>query len=245
VRLSYVVPCYQEEDALPAFAAALPGLEADEVVFVDDGSTDGTARALAEVAARDDRVRVETHSRNRGVGAAMRTGFSAATGDVVVAYDADRTYPLEDARRLVAAVVSGADVATASPFAPGGEARATPFRRALSRAAAVAYRGALGDAALGISTFTCGFRAYRASSLRGLRFRSDGFPATAEILARLLLSGARVVEVGSRLTARTEGRSKMRPLRAAAGHLPVLVACLRARLAGGRTGLPAPAVTPS
>jgi dolichol-phosphate mannosyltransferase len=229
VRVTWVIPCYQEEASLPALAARLADVPADEVVFVDDGSTDATPALLRELARRDPRVRVETHGRNRGVGAAMRTGFAAAGGDVVVAYDADMTYPLEDAARLVAAVRAGADVATASPFAEGGSVEAGPLRAFLSRAASFAYRRALGWRAGGVRTFTCGFRAYRGARVRALRFRSDGFPATAEVMGRLLLGGARATEVGSRLTRRLAGRSKMRTVRATLGHLRVLSLLVLAR----------------
>ena len=232
---TFVIPCYQEADALAAGLGALRALPADEIVFVDDGSTDGTGARLAGAAAADPRVRVVTHARNQGVGAAMRTGFRAATGDVVVAYDADRTYPGADAARLIAAVRGGADVATATPFAPGAEIRATWFRRLLSRAASFAYRLAVGSRARGVRTFTAGFRAYRGDVVRGLAFRSDGFASTAEILCLLVLRGARVVEVPSTLTARTEGRSKLRVLPTILGHLRVIARVIDVRLGASVT----------
>ena len=236
MRVSFVVPCYQEEEALARFEEVLPGVPADEIVFVDDGSTDGTAPRLRALAAGDPRVRVATHGRNRGVGAAMRTGFAAATGEVVVVYDADRTYPLEDAARLVAEVERGADVAGASPFLAGGAVVRVPFgRRVLSRGAALAYRIVLGRRARGLTTFTCAFRAYRRPLIVGVPFRSDGFAAAAEILGRSLLGGARVVEVASSLSARGEGRSKMRVGRALLGHGATLVRLLVARLFGRRS----------
>ena len=238
---SWVIPCYQEAEALDAGLASLHALPGEQVVFVDDGSTDGTAARLAEAARRDPRVVVVTHPRNRGVGAAMRSGFAVTTGDVVVAYDADRTYPAADADRLVAAVEAGADVATASPFLEGGAVDAPWFRRVLSTGAAGAYRLVLGRRAKGVRTFTAGFRAYRGALVRHLVFRSDGFASTAEILGRLLLDGARLVEVPSTLTTRTEGRSKMRVLRAVRGHLGVLVRLLLRRLRGG--GAPSAGVT--
>jgi hypothetical protein len=95
----------------------------------------------------------------------------------------------------------------------------------------------LGRRAAGIRTFTCGFRAYRRSTLTEARFRSDGFPATAEVLGVLLLLGARVVEVPSALSTRREGRSKMRTVRAVFGHFLVLSRLLAARVFRGR---PAP-----
>jgi dolichol-phosphate mannosyltransferase len=202
---------------------------------VDDGSRDETPRRLADLAALDRRVRVLTHPVNRGVGAAMRTGLSAARGDVVVVYDADRTYPPEDIPRLAAALEDGADVATASPFAAGGGSAGVPFgRRLLSRAAASAYRLVVGPRAGALATFTCAFRAYRRSALADLEHQSDGFGAAAEILGRLLLSGRRVVEVPSRLSRRLEGRSKLRLLSASREHLRVLRRLLRLRLRPGR-----------
>ena len=232
---SWVIPCYQEAEALDAGLGALLAVPADQWVFVDDGSTDGTGARLLDASRRDPRVTVVTHARNRGVGAAIRTGIAAARGDVVVTYDADRTYPAADAARLVAAVEAGADVATASPFVPGGDAADVPWRRRfLSRAAAASYRLVLGRRAAGIRTFTCGFRAYRRAALEEARFRSDGFPATAELLGVLILSGARVVEVPSALSTRREGRSKMRTVRAVFGHLRVLSRLLAARVFKGR-----------
>ena len=227
---SLVVPCYQEADALEAFAVLLPDLPVDEIVFVDDGSTDDTPARLQDLAAADPRVRVETHAVNRGVGAAMRTGLSAATGDVIVVYDADRTYPPEDLQRLVAAVDAGADVATASPFMPGGEAPDVPWPRlVLSRGAAGAYRYVVGPRARDLATFTCAFRAYRRAWVRRLTFQSDGFGAAGEILGVALLGGAHVVEVPSRLRVRSEGDSKMRVLPALREHLGVLLRLGRRR----------------
>ncbi len=221
IPVSFVIPCYQEEESLADFAEHLAQVPGDEIVFVDDGSRDGTAAALAELASRDERVRIETHERNRGVGAAMRTGFDAARGDIVVVYDVDRTYPLDDARKLIDAVANGAcDVASATPFAHGGGLERVPvFRRLLSRGAVCAYRVVLAGRTQGMTTYTCAFRAYRASQLETLRFASDGFPAAAEIIGRLLLRRARVVEVPSTLRARTEGSSKMRVGRTLLGHL--------------------------
>lgn len=227
---SVVIPCYQEAAALGAGLQTLLALPADEIVFVDDGSTDDTAARLAAAAGRDPRVRIVTHDRNRGVGAAMRSGFAATTGDVVFAYDADRTYPPGDASALVAAVRGGADVATATPFLAGGHLRTTLLRGWLSRGASLAYRTALGRRAGDVRTFTAGFRAYRGDLVRRTPFRSDGFASTAELLCRLLLSGAKVVEVPSTLCARTEGRSKMRIGRTILGHLRVLAHVVDARL---------------
>lgn len=231
---SLVVPCYQEEEALLRLEPVLAGLRAREIVCVDDGSTDGTARVLAAMASRDPRLRVLTHARNRGVGAAMRTGLQGAACDVVVVYDADRGYPPEHVDRLVQAVEAGADLASASPLAPEGGMQGVPaWRRGLTRAAAACYRLVLGRHARGISTFTCAFRAYGPRARVACLPRAEGFPAAAEMLGRALLAGLRVQEVPAALRARTEGRSKMRVGRALLGHGRALARLAWLRLRGG------------
>jgi dolichol-phosphate mannosyltransferase len=190
-----------------------------------------------------------THPENRGFGAAMRTGFASARGRVLVSYDADATYPVEDVLRLHDSLAD-ADVATASPFGAGGSAVADPARLFLSKAVVHLYRLALRDRAGGLTAYTCAFRAYRAEALRGVEWRADGFLAAAEVVTRLLLAGARVVEVESTLTARAHGRSKMRFLRTAREHLALLLSLalrrggFRARRRPGtmRRSRPPPAV---
>jgi dolichol-phosphate mannosyltransferase len=230
-----VIPCYDEEEALPSL---LPALEVwieerrlegrrVEVVFVDDGSTDRTPQLLAGAALHHEAMRVLTHPVNRGVGAAQRTGLRDARGRAVVVYDADRTYPLDDVARL-ADGLADADVVTASPFLPGAGVEGVPWRRlVLTRGAALAYRLVLGGSSRGVVTFTCAFRAYRGDLARGIEFDADGFPAAAEILGRLMLAGARVVEVPSVLSVREAGTSRLRVVRTIRGHLEVLLRLLR------------------
>ena len=236
-----VVACLNEEEALPHLFPEVDRLRsmsrekglAVEVVFVNDGSTDGTASLLAGRAGANPLCRVATHDENRGFGAALRTGIDTATAPIVVSYDADATYPIEDVIRLLDGLAD-ADAAGATPFAEdGGADSASPFRRFLSRGVVILYRLAVGKRAKGITVFTCAFRAYRREALARARHESDDFLAAAEILCLLLLDGARVVEVPSKLSARRHGQSKMRVVRTALGHL---VLATRVRLRLGRFG---------
>ena len=228
--VSAVVPMKDEEGSFPALAREMDRLAADleprgdglEVVLVDDGSEDGTARAADAWCDEGSGRRLLRHATNRGYGAAFRTGVAGTTGDVVVAYDADCAYPASDVTRLLDALAEGNDIAGASPFAPGGSHDVTGSRLLLSRGCSLAYRIALGRRAQGVRTFTCAFRAYRGDLIRGLTWRADGFLAAAEILSRALLSGARVAELPSSLRPRVAGVSKMRVLTNVLAHIRLL-----------------------
>lgn len=230
--VTILVPCHDEEAALPALArdlALLPGLlrpeRFPEVLLVDDGSRDATLHGLTRMAdGLDFPARVVGLAPNRGIGAAIREAAPMAGGEVVVTYDADRPYAVEDVVRLVQTLVEGGhDVVSASPWHPEGASHGLPFHRGLlSRAASALYALRLGRRARGLHTFTCGFRAYRREMLLRCLPARNGFAATAEILLNALRAGASVAEVPAVLRRRTAGSSKLRALRTACSHLGLL-----------------------
>lgn len=230
--VSIIIPCFNEEAAITPLFAALDRLaslaspsDSLEVLCVDDGSVDRTRVGL--LAAREGRpydVRVLGWLQNRGIGAAIREGLCHAQGDVVVTYDADLAYPIEDVLKLVARVMVGADVVTASPWHGEGGKDRVPFHRSLlSKGASLAYRLRFGRSAAGIRTFTCGFRAYRREVLPGILPNRTDFVSTAEILVRALGRRLHVEEVPSVLLGRETGKSKMRILRTMFHHLRLLL----------------------
>lgn len=231
--VSVVVPLFNEEEGLEALAVDLETMTKGiaalghrvEIIFVDDGSTDGsTWQTSLLYRARSD-VRVVAHKKNRGFGAAMRSGVAEARGAVVVCYDGDRPYPPGDAAMLVEAVQGpeDADCATVSPWTSGGRAEGvTPLRRTLSRGASALYRIALRGKGAGLTCFTASFRAYKGDVIRGIEWQADDFLATAEVMARLLLGGRRVIEMASTLQERKSGSSKMKILRTIRRHLGLM-----------------------
>ena len=231
--VSIVVPLFNEEVGLEALASDLEAMRRgidsighrSEIVFVDDGSTDGTSWTLALLYRARKDARVVAHRENRGFGAALRSGIHESRGAVIVCYDGDRPYPPEDAALLVEAVQGpeDADCATVSPWGSGGGADGIPLlRRTLSRGASTLYRWALRGRGDGLTCFTASYRAYKADAIRGIEFRSDDFLATAEIMARLLRQGRRVIEIPARLRPRMAGESKMRLGRTVSRHLSLL-----------------------
>lgn len=102
---SVVIPCYNESEGiaktLDSLIAGLEGGEPYEVIVVNDGSKDGTASVLEDLKGRYPQLRVLNHSRNRGYGAALKTGVRRASADLIVITDADGTYPNERIPELV------------------------------------------------------------------------------------------------------------------------------------------------
>jgi dolichol-phosphate mannosyltransferase len=238
---------YNEEESLPQLIdqlSKLPNPDATgrqlEFVFVDDGSRDDTLSRLTQLLPSDWRAQVVEHDRNRGFGAALRSGIAAATGDIIVSYDADCTYPVEHILVLTQMVLDGCTCATANPFISQGDAQDVPLTRVLlSRANSFLYRLVVGFRASQSITFSCAFRAYRADVIKTIQFRSNGFGAASEIMGRLLLGGASVGQLPSTLTDRRFGTSKMKVVKTIREHLGVLASLAIARfsVSGNPTGL--------
>jgi dolichyl-phosphate beta-glucosyltransferase len=187
--ISVVVPAYNEEarlaPTLDRIAAFFEGRREDwELIIVDDGSRDRTS-AIGEAfaAAHPGRARVLRQPRNRGKGAAVRTGVLAARGDEVLFSDADLATPIEELERLREAIRAGADVAIGSRAIAGADIRVRqhPIRELMGRTFNLVVRAlAIG----GIKDSQCGFKLFRADAARDLFGRAtvDGFAFDVEIL---------------------------------------------------------------
>ncbi len=228
-----MLPAYNEERSLPALLErCVPVARTLEeggnrlrVVVVDDGSADGTIPAARRFEHRLG-VEVVPHGANRGLGAALRTGLSAAlerasAPDLIATMDADNTHDPallpEMHRRLEA---EKADLVIASRYARGGEeVGLTALRRVLSRGAS--FLLSLAAPVRGARDYTCGYRLYRAALVRraaeawGDRLVEEaGFTCMAEVLLKLGRGGARVAEVPLVLRYDLkEGASKMKMMR--------------------------------
>jgi len=217
VLLSVILPCFDEEAAAGRFADELfPTLDAlgvpCEVIAVDDGSYDGTGGVLRNLAGERLRFRAVAHEYRRGLGAALRTGFAAASGDWIATLDADLTFHPSQLRALLdCQKATGADMVCGSPFlSAAGTAQVRWWRRWPSLWVNALYRRVCGPK---LSAYTPIFRLYRAETLRSLRLESTGFEINAEIAARFLAAGKTVAEVPAVLTVRRQGASKLSPFR--------------------------------
>jgi dolichol-phosphate mannosyltransferase len=225
--LSVVVPCFNEEGNVEQFAATLlpvlerlaPRWKSIDVVLIDDGSTDKTYAELQKLEGERGKIRVRavTHGTNKGLGAAMRTGFRESTGDVVVTTDSDGTYPFSDIPQMLDMLGPDVDVVTASPYHPKGGIENVPRHRlVLSRGASVLYRVLVDPK---IHTYTALFRCYRRRVLDQISFESNDFLACAEVLVNARLAGFRIAELPAILRSRVIGTSKARLARITRSHL--------------------------
>jgi dolichol-phosphate mannosyltransferase len=162
-------------------------------------------------------VHFEKHRTNRGLGAAIRTGFAAAHGAVIVTTDCDGTYRFLEIPSLLARLQPGIDIVTASPYHPAGRVAGVPaYRLLLSRGASAIYRLLLGSQ---VHTYTALFRAYRRQVVEQVPFKSDGFLAGTELLVNAMLMGYQVAEYPAVLHTRTYGVSKAKLVRTILAHL--------------------------
>src|SRR5262245_22058578 len=239
IDVSIVIPCHNEEDGLANLERELgPVLETltasshVELVLVDDGSVDATWERMQALAAgplsSTGPVVLKRHERNRGLGAALRTGFGAATGRVILTTDSDATYRFSEIPALLDRLSAGIDVVTASPYHPRGGVDGVPaYRLVLSRGSSLIYRLLVGGQ---VYTYTSLFRAYRRDVIRSVSFRADGFLAVAEVLVNAIRSGYRVAEYPTILHSRVAGVSKAKLARTIAAHVRFQLAVLFQRM---------------
>jgi dolichol-phosphate mannosyltransferase len=252
--LSVVIPCYNEEANVRALEPRLgpvlrdlaPRFPSIEVVLVDDGSRDGTweaMEALAASGAAGFEVRLARHPANAGLGQAIRTGLTAATGDVIVTTDSDATYRFESLPALLDLLGPEVDLVTASPYHPEGGVDNVPASRLFfSRGASLLYRILVRR---DVYTWTALFRAYRSRVVQTVPFASSGFLAGTELLVNAIDAGYRAAEFPTVLHARVHGVSKAKIARTIRAHLSFQAQLLLRRVTGAApAGRPAAPSTP-
>ena len=222
--LSVVIPMYNEaenaESTLKRVEDALASFQGNyEIVAVDDGSVDNTCQVLNRLALENGRIRVVSYEKNRGRGMALRRGFKASKGEIIVSIDADLSYD----PRYISGVFEtlraekDIDVVLASPYMPGGGVQGVPFLRLwISRLGNRVLRLAMPNR---IYTSTGIFRGYRRKVLDSLELESEGKEIHLEILSKVIALGYRVKEVPAILKGRKKGKSKFKFKKTAVSHL--------------------------
>lgn len=235
--ISVVIPCYNEEAALPYLANTLRSVEEKllenyepNFIFVDDCSTDATLEKLNELFGMWENVRIIKHETNQGVAAGIMTGLKASNTEIVCSMDCDCTYDPHELANMIPLLADDIDMVTASPYHKSGGVRNVPeWRLFLSRGASFLYRRVL-EAKL--DTYTSCFRVYRRSSVVDLELKESGFLGVAEMLGKLDINGGKIIEYPAVLEVRLFGFSKMKTARTIFGHLNLLSHLYKERIFG-------------
>ena len=193
MKLSVIIPVYNEVESIREIVRRVQKVRlANEIVIVDDGSTDGTRDLLAELDGRRS-VRVIFHEQNQGKGSAVRTGISNARGDVLLIQDADLEYDPQDYPSLLKPITEGvADVVYGSRFL-GGPRRVTMFWHMIANQLLTLTTNLLYDTIL--SDMETGYKVFRREVLNGITLRAKRFDFEPEFTAKMLKRHLRIFEV--------------------------------------------------
>lgn len=208
MKLSVLIPCYNERATLAGVLAAVraspvPDLQ---IIVIDDGSTDGTRELLqGELSGAADKILL--HERNQGKGAALRTGFAVAEGDLVVIQDADREYDPNEYPLLMAPFEHDrADVVYGSRFAGGRAHRVVYFWHMMGNRFLTLLSNMFTN--LNLTDMETGFKMFRREVIQSICVEEDRFGFEPEITAKLARRGCVFYEVGISYRGRTYAEGK-------------------------------------
>lgn len=196
LTLSIVVPAFNEQQTIGQVLGSVLRHVPDihEIIVVDDGSNDYTAQVASDLSRSEPRIQVLRSPKNEGKTAALKRGFAASTGDVVVVQDADLEYNPEEIPSLVAPIAKGdADVVYGSRFLVRREARVLYFRHFLANRVLTFLSDLLTD--LNLTDVETGYKAFRGEIIRQMIIKSTRFGFEIEVTAKVAKLRCRVYEV--------------------------------------------------
>lgn len=208
MKLSIVIPCYNEIETIQTIVDAVKAapIADKEIIIVDDFSTDGTRTLLADKIAPQVQ-QVLYHEKNMGKGAALRTGFKHATGDVVVVQDADLEYDPQEYPKLLEPIIKGrADVVFGSRFMGADAHRVVYFWHMIGNKFLTLLSNMFTNINL-TDMETC-YKMFRREVIQSINIEENRFGFEPEITAKVARKGCRIYEVGISYYGRTYAEGK-------------------------------------
>jgi len=197
MKLSIIIPVFNEVKTISSLANAVRNIEINmekELVFVDDCSSDGSRDILRSLQKEYPHWKFIYHEVNRGKGAALRSGFKEATGDIVLIQDADLEYDPRDYPALLAPILDGhADVVFGSRFIGNGPHRVVFFWHSLGNRFLTMLSNMMTD--LNLSDMEVGYKVFKREVLESISLREERFGIEVEITAKIARKKWKIYEV--------------------------------------------------
>jgi glycosyltransferase involved in cell wall biosynthesis len=193
LKLSIVIPIYNENETLETLIAKVDAVDYDkEIILIDDFSTDGTREILKKYENKEN-FQVHYHNRNQGKGAALRTGFSSVTGDIIIIQDADLEYNPSDYGTLLEPILDGrADVVYGSRFL-GGPHRVLFFWHSIGNMVLTTFSNMLTN--VNLTDMETGYKVFTKKVNDTLKFKCNRFGFEPEFTAKVAKNNFRIFEV--------------------------------------------------
>jgi glycosyltransferase involved in cell wall biosynthesis len=207
-KISIVIPVYNEEKTLQSIVEAVQSVNLSltkEIVLIDDASQDGTRQIMEQLP--DNNIIRVFHTKNQGKGAALRSGFAAATGDIILIQDADLEYdPAEYPKLLQPILIGKADVVYGSRFIGSEAHRVLYFWHMMGNRFLTLLSNMLTN--LNLTDMETCYKVFRREVIQHITIEEDRFGFEPEITAKVAKTGCRIYEVGISYSGRTYSEGK-------------------------------------
>ena len=208
MKLSIVIPCFNEKATILELIDAVQSapIQDKQIIIVDDGSTDGTREILKEIQGEDD-IDIIYHETNKGKGAALSTGFAAATGDICIVQDADLEYDPQEFPLVIQPILDGkADVVFGSRFQSGRPHRVVYFWHRIGNGLLTLLSNIFTD--LNLTDMETCYKAFKREVIQAITIQENRFGFEPEVTAKISRRNLRIYEVGISYYGRTYSEGK-------------------------------------